>query len=90
MFLNKNDLHNIKYILIYRIISIVVIIFACGRLMYALYEKCYGKQTFQEQLYNNEIIGASIVVLGMGYMLLNYLITIKKLKQCLDEKCNAK
>jgi len=63
---NSNDLHILRFLSLYKAISIVCMVFGILGIPFGLYLR------FRSELCaysDNALIGASVAVLGMGYML---------------------
>jgi len=83
---NKNELHTLKYLSFYKILSISIMIISSLNILYGLYFSFYRIKSSGEIHLNNALIGASIVVLGMGLMMYSFIKIIEKFKKiCLGE-----
>jgi hypothetical protein len=81
MELNKSEIHILKYLPFYRLLSIVLMIFSGLGIPFGLYANFFRPTTSGETLLNNALIGASIVVLGISYLMFSQLRIIEKLKE---------
>jgi hypothetical protein len=81
MELNKNELHILKWLSFYRKLSIGCIVFGGIGIPYGLYYYFFHTKSYAEGYLNNALIAASIVVLGMGYLMYSFVKIIEKLKR---------
>jgi hypothetical protein len=77
----KNELSTLKYLQFYKIFSIIAIIISTLNLLYGLYFYLYRIKSPDEAHWNNALMGASIVVLGMGLMQYSFIKIIMKFKR---------
>ena len=80
MQLNKHDLHTLKYLTFYKYLSVFGIIFGLLRIIGGIYDHFYRIQGKREIFLSNEIIGASLVVIGVSFLMLHFIKLIEKLK----------
>lgn len=77
---NKNELHILKYLRFYKLLSIGCMIFGSCGIPFGFYVFFYHTMTYKEIRLNNALIGASISVLAMGYLMYLFLKLIEKFK----------
>lgn len=78
---NKSDYHIIKHLKFYKVLSIIAMIVSIVNIPYGLYFSHFYANSFKEIRLNNALVGASIVVLGMGYLMFCFLKTIERFKK---------
>lgn len=81
MELNKSDYHIIKHLKLYKVLSIIVMIVSIANIPYGIYYSHFYASYFREIRLNNALVGASVVVLGMGYLMYCFLKTIERFKK---------
>jgi hypothetical protein len=81
---NKNELHILKFIRTYQIISIGCMIFGIIGILSGLYNYFSSPKPYDNIYLNNQLIGISISVLGMGYLMHNFTKFIEKLGRFLN------
>lgn len=64
---NKNELHILKFLSLYKAIAVFSMVFGILAIPYNLYYPLFSSQSCAYS--SNALIGASMVVLGMGYIL---------------------
>ena len=80
MQVDKNESHIFKYLSFYKYFSVFAIIFGFIRLIGAIYDNVFRIQAQREILLNNQIAAASIVVIGMSYIVFVLLKIIARIK----------
>ena len=81
MELKKSDYHIVKHLKFYKVLSILAIIINLVNIPYGIYFSHFYVISVREVRLNNALVGASIVVLGMGYLMYCFLNTIERLKK---------
>lgn len=81
MELTKNEKHILKYCSRYKLLSIASMLFGIINIPYGFYFSKVKVTTYQESKLNAALIGASIVVVGMGYLMCCFLKIIEKMKR---------
>jgi hypothetical protein len=77
---NKNELHILKFLWFYRLVSIGCMILSSLGIPFGLYISFSRPKPYVGTYLNNALIGASIVVLGMGYLMYCLVKIIEKFK----------
>jgi hypothetical protein len=80
MNLNKNDLHTLKYIRAYKIFAGFGMAFGTYMLLVNLYDSFFKALSKHDFYLHNQLIGASMSVVGLSYIMWHNLNLIKKLK----------
>ena len=80
MELNRNELHILKYLPFYKLLSVALMILSGLGIPFGLYANFFRATTEGETLLNNALIGASIVVLGISYLMFHFSKIIEKLR----------
>jgi len=75
---NRNELHILKYLTFYKLVSIGCMILSSINIVYGLYFFFWHAKSYVAL--SNALIGASIVVLGMGYLMYCFSKIIEKFK----------
>jgi hypothetical protein len=78
---NKNELHLLKYLRFYKLLPIFSMIFGGIGIPYGVYFSFYHAKSYTERALNNALIGASIAVLGIGYIMYCLVKIIEKFKR---------
>jgi uncharacterized membrane protein HdeD (DUF308 family) len=75
----KSELHILKYLTVYKLISIGCMVLGIINTVCGLYVFFSRAKSYMSL--NNALIGASIVVLGMGYLMYCFVKIIEKFKK---------
>ena len=86
MNLDKNEIHILKYLRAYKYSSAFAIVFGGFMLFWNLYVRFYKTQSQADTYLQNQLIGASIVVVGMGYLMWHFIKLIDKIKTQIPNK----
>lgn len=78
---NKNELHILKYLTFYKFLSIGCMILGGLGVPFGLYISFSRPKPYAGAHLNNALIGASIVVLGMGSLMYCFVKIIEKFKK---------
>ena len=79
MQLNKYELQTVKNITFYKVISIIIMCLGVSGIPIGLYISFFRCNTRSELYLNNALIGASLVVLGISYLMYHFLKIIEKI-----------
>ena len=78
MELSKNELHVLKYIRIYKLISLGCMIFGIQGILSGLYNYFTSQKPYYGVYLNNQLMGISLAVIGMGYLMYSFVKIIEK------------
>jgi uncharacterized membrane protein len=84
MQLNKYELQTLKKLNFYKVISIGCMCFSAFGVFFGLYARFFRYHTKSEIFLNNALIGASLVVLGISYLMYHFLKIIEKLNKNIE------
>jgi hypothetical protein len=82
---NKNELHLLKFLWFYKLLSIGCMIFGSLGIPFGLYISFSRPKSYAGTYLNNALIGASMVVLGMGYVMYCLVKIIDKFKKTTEK-----
>lgn len=78
---DKNELHILKYIVFYKFVSIGCTVFGGLGIFYGSWILLFREKPCGEGHLNNALIGASVAVLGMGYLMYCFVKIIEKFRK---------
>ena len=79
MQLNKYELQTVKNLTFYKVISIIIMCLGVSGIPIGLYISLFRCNTRSELYLNNALIGASLVVLAISYLMYHFLKIIEKI-----------
>jgi hypothetical protein len=80
MNLDKNEIHILKHLRAYKYFSAFAMVFGAFMLLWNLYDRFFKAQSQADTYLRNQLIGASIAVAGMGYLMWHFIRLISKLR----------
>lgn len=87
---NRNELNVLRHLRAYKLLSFVCMVLGGFGIPQSLWAIVFGRKASSEVLYEVMLMGASLVVLGMGYLMSSFLRIIEKLDQKPNDEQNLK
>lgn len=78
---SKNELHLIRYLSFYNLFPIASMIFGGLGIPYGFYCSFFHAGSYVEAYLNNALIGASVALLSVGYLMYCFVKIVEKIKK---------